>query len=165
MVWSILDCACRTIYMLPPSSLVVSSGMGAVDLPLRASNEGLLRPRVARAQEIIRLHPVLCSGSTGPTWVSFQFFSSCAFFEHEKRQAAPAFISFSGVGEAALYCAHRTSTFLSCAFCEQEGHLAAPFPFSLSPSTMRRRWKEKRYRESFLDSSERVPAFPPSASR
>jgi hypothetical protein len=30
--------------------------------------------------------------------------------------------------KAALYCAHRTSTFLSCAFCEQEGHLAAP-PF------------------------------------
>jgi hypothetical protein len=29
-----------------------------------------------------------------------------------------------GVAEAALYCAHRTSTFLSCAFCEQEGHLA-----------------------------------------
>ena len=33
---------------------------------------------------------------------------------------------FRGVAEAALYCAHRTSTFLSCAFCEQEGHLAAP---------------------------------------
>ena len=31
-----------------------------------------------------------------------------------------------GVAEAALYCAHRTSTFLSCAFCEQKGHLAAP---------------------------------------
>ena len=33
---------------------------------------------------------------------------------------------FRGVAEAALYCAHRTSTFLSCAFCEQEGHLATP---------------------------------------
>jgi hypothetical protein len=33
-----------------------------------------------------------------------------------------------GVAEAALYCAHWTSTFLSCAFCEQEGHLAAPYP-------------------------------------
>ena len=33
-----------------------------------------------------------------------------------------------GVAEVALYCAHRTSTFLSCAFCEQEGHLAAPYP-------------------------------------
>ena len=38
--------------MIPPSLLVLSSGMGAVDLPLRASNEGLLKPRVARAQEI-----------------------------------------------------------------------------------------------------------------
>jgi hypothetical protein len=32
-------------------------GWGLNDLPLRASNEGLLRPRVARAQKIIRLHP------------------------------------------------------------------------------------------------------------
>ena len=31
-----------------------------------------------------------------------------------------------GAAEAALYCAHRTSTVSSCAFCEQEGHLAAP---------------------------------------
>ena len=29
-----------------------------MDLLLRASNEGLLRPRVARAQKIIRLHPL-----------------------------------------------------------------------------------------------------------
>ena len=34
-------------------------GWGLIDLPLRASNEGLLRPRVARAQKIIRLHPLL----------------------------------------------------------------------------------------------------------
>ncbi len=27
-------------------------------LPLRMSNEGLLRPRVTRAQKIIRLHPL-----------------------------------------------------------------------------------------------------------
>ena len=33
-------------------------GWGLIDLLLRASNEGLLRPRVARAQEIIRLHPL-----------------------------------------------------------------------------------------------------------
>src|SRR5262245_36449346 len=31
--------------------------------PLRASNEGLLRPRVARAQKIIRLHPFHRSGA------------------------------------------------------------------------------------------------------
>ena len=41
-------------------------GWGLIDLPLRASNEGLLRPRVARAQEINRLHSLLCSVSTGP---------------------------------------------------------------------------------------------------
>jgi hypothetical protein len=63
-------------------------GWGLIDLPLRASNEGLLRPRVARAQEINRLRPLLCPGSTGPTWVSFQSFLSCAFREQEDDQAA-----------------------------------------------------------------------------
>ena len=43
-----------------PSKLARSlSGWGLIDLPLRASTEGLLRPRVARAQKIIRLHPPL----------------------------------------------------------------------------------------------------------
>jgi hypothetical protein len=63
-----LYCAHRTTYMLPPSSLFISQGWGLIDLPLRASNEGLLRPRVARAQKIIRLHPVLCSASKKGTW-------------------------------------------------------------------------------------------------
>jgi hypothetical protein len=43
--------------MIPPSLLAITQGWGLIDLPLRASNEGLLRPRVARAQKIIRLHP------------------------------------------------------------------------------------------------------------
>ncbi len=51
--------------------------------------------------------------------------SGCS--KRPSRKASPILsISFRGVAEAALYCAHRTSTFLSCAFCEQEGHLAAP---------------------------------------
>ena len=45
-----------------------------MDLLLRASNEGLLRPRVARAQKIIRLHPLLCSGSKGSARLSFHPF-------------------------------------------------------------------------------------------
>ncbi len=53
--------------MILPSSLVVSQGWGLIDLPLRASNEGLLRPRVARAQKIIRLHSLLCSASRRTT--------------------------------------------------------------------------------------------------
>jgi hypothetical protein len=40
-------------------------GWGLIDLLLRASNEGSPRPRVARAQKIISLHPLLCSESTG----------------------------------------------------------------------------------------------------
>ena len=51
----------------PPSLLIVFQGWGLIDLPLRASNEGLPRPRVARAQEIIRLHPFLCSASRRTT--------------------------------------------------------------------------------------------------
>ncbi len=46
-------------------------GWGLIDLPLRASNEGSPRPRVAQAQKIIRLQPLLYSGSTEPIWVSF----------------------------------------------------------------------------------------------
>jgi hypothetical protein len=57
LCWS--HCGRRTrLQMFPPSSLVILQGWGLIDLPLRASNEGLLRPRVARAQKIIRLHPL-----------------------------------------------------------------------------------------------------------
>jgi hypothetical protein len=60
--WS--KCGRRTrLQMIPPSSLVTFQGWGLIDLPLRASNEGLPRTRVARAQKIIRLHPLLCSAS------------------------------------------------------------------------------------------------------
>ncbi len=45
-----------------PDSLVISQGWGLIDVPLRASNEGSLRPRVARAQKIISLHPLSSSG-------------------------------------------------------------------------------------------------------
>ena len=56
---SVPTCARRTTnIMVPPSSLVPSQGWGLIDLPLRAFNEGSPRPRVARAQKIIRLHPL-----------------------------------------------------------------------------------------------------------
>ena len=38
----------------------IFKGWGLIDLPLRASNEGSPRSRVARAQKIISLHPLLC---------------------------------------------------------------------------------------------------------
>jgi len=59
VAWSILECARRTrLQMFPPSLLVIPQGWGLIDLPLRASNEGSPRPRVARAQKINRLHPL-----------------------------------------------------------------------------------------------------------
>jgi len=61
---------------------------------------------------------------------SFALFSRVAWLILEGARRTITFliphISLGGVAKAALYCAHRTSTFLSCAFCEQEGHLAAP---------------------------------------
>ena len=60
--------------MIPPSSLVISSGGGLSDLPLRASNEGSPRPRVARAQKIIRLHPLPQLREQGTSRVSFRPF-------------------------------------------------------------------------------------------
>src|SRR5580765_4877861 len=42
-------------------------GWGLIDLPLRAFNAGSPRPRVAREQKIIRLHPTLCSASRRTT--------------------------------------------------------------------------------------------------
>ena len=54
-----------------------------------------------------------------------------------------------GVAEAALYCAHRTSTVLSCAFCEQEGHLAAPSP-PFSSRALREHGDRPSYPTSFF---------------
>jgi hypothetical protein len=51
------------------ASLFSFQGWGLIDLPLRAFNEGSLRPRVARAQKIIRLRPLLCSASKEGTWM------------------------------------------------------------------------------------------------
>jgi hypothetical protein len=49
--------------------LLTFSLEGELDgLPLRVSNEGLRRPRVARAQKIIRLHSCVCFASKKGTW-------------------------------------------------------------------------------------------------
>jgi hypothetical protein len=86
----VTNCARRTTnIMVPPSSLVPFQGWGLIDLPLRASNEGLLRPRVARAQKIIRLHPLLRSGSTRPAWVSFPSFYHRASASRKDRLTTP----------------------------------------------------------------------------
>src|SRR4026209_1516979 len=81
---------------VPPSSLVLSSGMGLTDLPLRAAFSPA-HPLARRDVPLARAR-------------AFQSSSSLV----------------KGVAKAALYCAHRTSIFLSCAFWEQEGHLAVP---------------------------------------
>ena len=49
--------------MTNPARSLSLQGWGLIDLPLRASNEGLLRPRVARAQKIIGLHPLPAPGA------------------------------------------------------------------------------------------------------
>ena len=56
-----------------PSLLLISSRWGLIDLPLRASNEGLLRPRVARAQKIISLPPPLFCEQEGHLATPYPF--------------------------------------------------------------------------------------------
>ena len=43
------------------SSFIITSGWGLIDLPLRTANETLLRGHVARAEKIIRFHPLSLS--------------------------------------------------------------------------------------------------------
>ena len=48
------------------------------------------RPRVARAQKIIRLHPLLCSGSKGSARVSFHPFHRAASASKKDGSATPS---------------------------------------------------------------------------
>ena len=58
--WPRLPCTAQSNERHVPSRFVryLSRGWGLMDLPLRASNEGSPRPRVARAQKIISPHPL-----------------------------------------------------------------------------------------------------------
>jgi hypothetical protein len=70
----------KGIWPLPSpfqAPLIVSSVMGLIDLPLRASNEGSPRPRVARAQKIIRLHPLSVPRAGGRPGCPFPHLSYC----------------------------------------------------------------------------------------
>jgi hypothetical protein len=82
--------------MIPPSSLVTSLGMGAIDLPLRATFSPA-HPLARRDVPLARAR-------------AFRF-------------AMPL---FRGAAKVALDCAHRATTVSSWGLCEQEGHLAAP---------------------------------------
>jgi hypothetical protein len=136
--------------MFPPSLLVIFQGWGLIDLP---------RPRVARGQKIIRLHPLLCSASRRTTRPPFLIsklvcpsllegglfglplratFSPAHPLARRDVPLAQAralrlpLLPFKGAVEAALYCAHRTSTVSPCAFCEQEGQPDRSLPILLS---------------------------------
>jgi hypothetical protein len=86
---------------------------GLIDLPLRAA----FSPAHPLADIFHPPYPPIASQSISrdvPLARARAFRSSSPFVK--------------GVAEAALSCAHRTSTVSPCAFCEQEGHLVAPFP-------------------------------------
>jgi hypothetical protein len=134
-----------------PSKLARSllKGWGLIDLPLRASNEGLLRPRVARAQKIIRLHPLLCSGSKG-TCMSVvplaAFFHPPTSLQGWGLVDLPLRASKEGLLRPRVARAQKIDQPLSHPlFCEQEGHLAAPhlslgFSFGATNTSTLRRW-------------------------
>ena len=99
--------------------------------PYQLPRYPLLRPRVARAQDIFQsaLHSpyrflVFCFP---PHWKGRQGDSNCGRRTSTFQFSIPL---FRGVAEAALYCAHRATTASSWGLCEQEGHLAAPCPSS-----------------------------------
>jgi hypothetical protein len=111
----ILPCAHRArLQMIPPSSLIILQGWGLINLPLR--------PAFSPAHPPARRDVPLARA------IAFRF----------------PIPPFRGVAEAALYCAHRTSTVSPCAFCEQEGHLATPSPPHLQFSRPTRRLLSSR---------------------
>jgi|CXWL01.1.fsa_nt_gi hypothetical protein len=87
----------RSRSMILPSLLVTSPGMGA--------------DRASSARNLLTLHNPLARRDV-PLARARAFQASLPILK--------------GVAKAALYCAHRTSTFLSCAFCEQEGTWPLP---------------------------------------
>jgi len=76
--WDDPNCARRTSTFL--SCAFPEQEDGQATLPI------LLRPRVARAQKTIRLHPLLCSESTGAPRVSSRRPSSCRVREQTDRR-------------------------------------------------------------------------------
>jgi hypothetical protein len=139
--------------MLPPSLLVIPLKKGGFQWsstarverpPLHrggsASTENYWSrpsPLMLREHRTTRIFPIYLSPSWGVTWSNPQLRATFSPAHPLARRDVPlgrarafrfSIPLFEGVAKAALYCAHRTSTFLSCAFCEQEGHLATPFP-------------------------------------
>ena len=97
-----------------------SQGWGLIDLPLRASYEGLLRPRVARAQEINSLHSLLCSNHLLRGVAKAALYCAHRMSTIINGPSKLARIFPHRAAWSILECARRTSTFLSCAFREQE---------------------------------------------
>jgi len=65
-------CLCESVYQILLSSSSSGIGGAAWRFPnVRTFNEGLLRPRVARAQKIIRHHPFLCSALSLPAALAY----------------------------------------------------------------------------------------------
>ena len=71
-------------YTCPQACSFSLQGWGLIDLPLRASNEGSPRPRVARAQKIIRLHPPFCPSlrASNERDRSKRLIQTCSFLSH-----------------------------------------------------------------------------------
>ena len=124
-------------------STIFSLEGGLDGFPLRVSNEGLRRPRVARAQKIIRLHPILCSASKKGTWPllprSSRLRRSPVGSRLREKSGAShhPFVTSNGPSKLARYfspmdchpcwshCGRRTSTFRSGAFREHRTNMGA----------------------------------------
>ena len=90
-------------------------GWGLIDLPLRASNEGSPRPRVARAQKIIRLHPLPALRARRMVWrLPIPPFLGRAFREHRRssggRPGCPSHAGSCLITASFLWCLARVSS-------------------------------------------------------
>jgi hypothetical protein len=92
----------RPIFMVPPSSLVLSQGWGLIDLLLRASDENILIVRVPRAQKINSLHPLLFSVIVSPCppvpITAFPSFLAAASGACAGLPSIPSGVSYARVG-------------------------------------------------------------------
>ena len=116
-------------------------GWGLIDLLLRVSNEGLPRPRVARAKETSRPSLLSYTGQGARTLrlidvrtrfrarIYSQPVMASAEIHIQRHQESDALLSLPsqlGGGWDDPNCARRTSTFLSCAFREQRDRPSYP---------------------------------------
>ena len=122
----------------PFGSPEVESG-SPINLPLRVSNEGLLRPRVARAQEIIWLHPSPSSSIARVVRGNQEGLESFLIARSTNLSNNPTSHQFHSCRLTTLALTHTAASCLHLTF----HYLLPPYPSRLTPYVLRCRTKLK----------------------